>query len=114
MTSRHDYARQLWWELGVIAPQLRTGCVYEYRFHPQRRWRFDLAWPAHRVAVEVDGGQWMAGGGRHNTDADREKLNAAAIAGWRVLRYSPRQLRDIERVAREITAALEHKTTPAT
>ncbi len=101
-----DYAHQLWAELGVIDPQLRTGCELEYRFHPTRRWRFDLAWPARRLAVEVDGGQWMAGGGRHNTDADREKLNAAAIAGWRVLRYSPRQLRDISRVSEEIRAAL--------
>jgi hypothetical protein len=64
----------------------------ETRFHPTRLWRFDLAWPAVRLACEVDGGQFMAGGGRHNTDADREKINHAAALGWRVLRFSPQQI----------------------
>lgn len=72
----------------VLAPHgLPTPCL-EYRFHPVRKWRFDLAWPAERVAAEIDGGQWRAGGGRHNTDSDREKLNVAAALGWRVLRFS--------------------------
>lgn len=63
-----------------------------YRFHPTRRWRFDFAWPARRVACEIDGGQWRAGGGRHNGDPDREKLNTAAALGWRVLRFSHQAL----------------------
>ena len=66
--------------------------VREYRFDQVRRWRFDLAWPARRVAVELDGGEWLPHGGRHNTDRDREKLNHAAAQGWRVLRFSGRQL----------------------
>jgi very-short-patch-repair endonuclease len=64
----------------------------ELRFHPERRWRFDFAWPAYGVATEVDGGQWKAGGGRHNTDADRDKLNQAALHGWRIVRLSPQQI----------------------
>jgi very-short-patch-repair endonuclease len=101
-----DHANRLWRALCLLAPDVLAGCAREHRFHPTRRWRFDLAWPDRKLAVEVDGGQWMAGGGRHNSDADREKLNAAAIAGWRVLRYSPRQLDDIMRVIEEIRAAL--------
>lgn len=66
--------------------------VREFRFDAVRRWRFDLAWPGARVAVELDGGEWLPHGGRHNTDADREKLNAAAAQGWRVLRFSGGQL----------------------
>ena len=66
--------------------------VREYRFDPVRRWRFDLAWPARWVAVELDGGEWLPHGGRHNTDRDREKLNQAAAQGWRVLRFSGGQL----------------------
>lgn len=65
----------------------------EYRFHPERKWRFDLAWPGHKVAVECDGMVWQAGGGRHNTDADREKINTASLMGWRVLRFSGKQIK---------------------
>ena len=68
--------------------------VPEYRFHPLRKWRFDYAFPLHRVAVEIDGGLWTQG--RHNRAAgyiaDMEKLNAAALLGFRVLRYTPQQL----------------------
>jgi hypothetical protein len=55
-------------------------------------WRFDYAWPAVRVAVEIDGGQSRSMGGRHNTDGDRDKHNLAATQGWRVLHFSLRQL----------------------
>jgi very-short-patch-repair endonuclease len=62
----------------------------EYRFHPDRRWRFDFAFPSVRVAVEVDGK-------RHRTysgiRSDCEKLNEAARLGWRVLRFPSDQRR---------------------
>lgn len=68
--------------------------VPEYRFHPHRKWRADYAWPLHRVIVEIDGGAWS--GGRHTRGAgfiaDLEKLNAAALLGYAVLRYTPQQL----------------------
>ena len=62
----------------------------ECRFHDSRKWRFDFAWPSLMLAVEVEGGTWQVG--RHQTGkgfaADCEKYNAAAILGWRVLRYT--------------------------
>jgi len=58
----------------------------------KRRHRFDWAWPKYRIAVEIDGGQWSARGGRHAGDADREKGNIAAFLGWRVFHFSPDQL----------------------
>lgn len=62
--------------------------VTEHRFHPVRRWRFDYAWPAYRVAIEIDGASGSYG--RHSRPggmrADHEKLNTAAVMGWRVLR----------------------------
>ena len=68
----------------------------EYRFDAKRRWRFDFAWPAQKVAVEVDGGTWT--GGRHTSGAgfaaDIEKLNAATTQGWRVLRYTTTMIRE--------------------
>lgn len=64
--------------------------VKELRFHDKRRWRFDYAFPALKVAVEVDGGVWS--GGRHINPAgyinDMEKLNTAASMGWLVLRIT--------------------------
>jgi len=70
--------------------------VVELRFCPDRRWRFDLAWPERMLAVEVEGGTWSQG--RHTRgggyEADCEKLNAAAIAGWRVLRVTGAMIAD--------------------
>ena len=92
----------LWTQTGLQSP------VAEYQFAPPRRWRFDYAWPDCRVAVEFDGGQWVIAGGRHNRDSDREKLNAAAAMGWRVLRYSNQQWeRDPYGCVAQVLRALE-------
>lgn len=53
-------------------------------------WRFDLAIPSEKVAVEFEGGGFN--GGRHNralgSIGDMAKYNAATVHGWRVLRYT--------------------------
>lgn len=79
--------------INTFRPHLMSGCICEYRFHEKRLWRFDLAWPALKVSVECDGMVWQAGGGRHNTDADREKINTASSLGWTVLRFSGNQIK---------------------
>lgn len=63
----------------------------EFRFDPQRRWRFDFAFGMpFMVAVEIDGGTWT--NGRHTRGAgyekDCEKLNEATLQGWRVFRFT--------------------------
>lgn len=67
------------------APLEGADLVREYRFHPTRRWRFDVAFPSAKVAVEIEGR------GRHQTvtgyRGDCEKYNTATLAGWRVLRF---------------------------
>lgn len=69
--------------------------VREHRFHLVRRWRFDYAWPAEMVAVEVDGGVFTQG--RHTRGAgvlkDNDKINTAQSLGWRVFRYTPQTVR---------------------
>lgn len=77
----------------IYAPDLpRPTPEHEFSRCIGRRHRFDWAFPAARVAVEVDGGQWSKFGGRHASDDDREKLNIAASLRWLVFRFSPRQL----------------------
>lgn len=77
-----------WRQEGVV------GAVPEHGFHPGRKWRFDFAWPAERLAVEVQGGIWSHG--RHTRGAalkqEWEKLNTAAVMGWRILYCEPREV----------------------
>ena len=58
---------------------LKIECVKEHKFHPTRKWRFDYAIPAHKIALEVEGGVWT--GGRHTSPKgflnDMEKYNTA-------------------------------------
>jgi len=79
--------------LRQIAPHLPTP-EREYKFAPPRRWRFDMCWPAQRVAVELEGGVWS--GGRHTRpagfEADVVKYNTAALKGWIVLRFTAKLL----------------------
>lgn len=82
------------YHLRVLAPEL-TAPRREYVFAPPRKWRFDFAWVEDKAAVEIDGGAFIAG--RHTRGAgferDHEKMNAAQMAGWRVLRFTPQMLR---------------------
>lgn len=78
----------------LCASDLGVECVKEYRFHNTRKWRFDYAIPAHKIALEVEGGVWT--GGRHTSPkgflGDIEKYNTATLLGWRVFRTTPAEL----------------------
>jgi very-short-patch-repair endonuclease len=82
--------------LAIHAAELGLTPTPEHRFAPPRRWRFDLAFPDHMLAVEIEGGAWT--GGRHTRGAgfisDMEKYNAAVLRGWRLLRFTPSQVFD--------------------
>ena len=66
--------------------------IREFRFHADRKWSLDFAHPGTRVAIEIDGGLWVRGGGGHNSpqgyEADCYRGNAAIICGWRVFRLT--------------------------
>jgi very-short-patch-repair endonuclease len=70
--------------------------VREYKFHPVRKWRIDLAWPDLKLAVEVEGGIWVRG--RHTRPsgfiADMEKYNNLCLLGWSLLRVTTQQVRN--------------------
>ena len=75
--------------LGLPVPEA------EYRFHPTRRWRFDYSFPANMLAIEIEGGAFSRG--RHTRGsgfvADMEKYNEGAVMGWRILRFTPDQVK---------------------
>ena len=68
--------------------------VYEYKFHPTRKWPFDIAWPEYKLAIEVNGAIFKQG--KHSRGAgilkDWEKWNEATAMGWRVLFCQPKDL----------------------
>lgn len=69
--------------------------VFEWRVCSTRRWRYDCAWPTHKVALEVQGGVWLKRGGHTGGQAqidDFEKINTAQILGWVVLQVTPQQV----------------------
>ena len=82
----------------------------EYQFFAHRKWQFDFAWPNPKVklAVEVEGGAYV--GGRHTRgkgfENDAEKYNFATLLGWRLLRFTAKQIKNWSAVG-EIKVALE-------
>lgn len=72
--------------------------VAEYRFAPPRKFRLDFAWVEHKVAMEIEGGIWMRGGGGHSHPMwilrDMEKGNLAAKLGWRVFRFTTQEFKN--------------------
>jgi hypothetical protein len=64
--------------------------VTEHRFHPTRKWRFDIAIPSLMVAIEYEGlafkktGHTTSEGYTNNCD----KYNTATNMGWKVYRYT--------------------------
>ena len=73
---------------------LGVECVKEFRFCPERRWRFDYCIPAHKIALEVEGGVWT--NGRHTRAqgflGDVDKYNRGTLMGWRIFRTTPSAL----------------------
>ena len=74
---------------GLPCPE-RERCVI-----PGRKFRHDLAWPAHNLLVEIQGGTWIQG--RHSRGAgmesDCEKQALALLLGWRTLAVTGSQVR---------------------
>ena len=108
----------LWFHLQAIGQQRLWR--RQHRFHPTRQWRFDMARPDLKLAVEVDGlrAPWMyksENGKKHHPGDHRsvegvtkgcERAAEAMILGWRILRVTPAQVKSgqavdwIERLTR--------------
>jgi len=61
-----------------------------------RDWRWDIAYVAQKLAIEVDGGIWVQGAHAHPTTIVRnmEKRNWGARLGWRLLTFSTDEAKD--------------------
>lgn len=82
----------------------------EFRFEPKRRWKADFMIPGvgwdvwgskGYWLVEIVGGLWMKRGGHSQGQAqldDMEKFNHAAKLGYRVLQFSPDQVKSGEAI----------------
>ncbi len=70
----------------------------QFQFCPPRRWRADFAWPLERLIVEIEGGLFIPGGGRHQRtkgfENDCLKYNAMVLLGYRCLRFTGVQLKN--------------------
>jgi very-short-patch-repair endonuclease len=88
-----DLADALAWQLKTVGQKM---WVREYRFHSIRRWRIDIANPLLKLAVECEGAG-PGGLGRHQRpagfEADCEKYAELAIAGWRLIRVTGKQIK---------------------
>lgn len=86
--SQSPAVDRLAWQLEQV---LHVPVAREYRFHPTRKWRLDLALVAEKIGVEVDGGGFVHGG--HNRGAGRrgdlEKDGEALKLGWLTVRCMP-------------------------
>lgn len=75
---------QYWLQYG----EARYYLIRQFQPIRDRKFRSDFAFPIQKLLIEIDGGQWIKNGGRHNRDSDREKLNLCASLGYRVMRFS--------------------------
>jgi very-short-patch-repair endonuclease len=69
--------------IAIMRGAALRGWVHGLQFD---RWTVDFAFPAARLAIEVDGWAWHVDVERFR--ADRHKGNALVRAGWDVLRFT--------------------------
>lgn len=73
---------------GLLKKRVSAPYEREYKFCDWRKFKFDFAFPAIKIAIEIDGCVFQ--GGRHNRPMgfmrDCEKFNIAGALGWTIFR----------------------------
>jgi len=101
-SSKEEQFWKAWQEYGFPGSDITR----EFRFHPERRWRFDFAWPGVKVAVEIQG----FGGGHQSIGGlcrDAEKWREAILLGWTVVPFTSACLGSVEKRMRAIADVCE-------
>ena len=93
-------------EMRLVRRLLAVGLpqpVRQHEVHDKGQFvaRVDLAYPDHRLAIELDGFRWHAG--RRPFRGDRLRRNRIEAAGWRLLETAPD---DIDALCREAAGIL--------
>lgn len=89
LTAKRTPQDVLW-----LACQGRFGDKCQAEFKPGipgRRFRIDIAFPDILLAVEVDGWQYH-GKFKISHDRDRERQNLMVLHGWKILRFTAKQI----------------------
>ena len=96
--------------LDLILRGLGLDPVHEHRFHETRMWRFDLAVPEIKLAVEYHGHSGFTGGkvSGHSTikglTNDCEKINQARLLGWTVFAFTTLHFKEGDRIKHKLTS----------
>lgn len=105
-----DYVGMISSALNIIG----VDHVREYKFLEDRRFKFDIAIPEKKIAIEFEGG--IFSDGRHTRGKgysnDAKKYNLAAMHGWKLLRYTSADVNKLNwefRIADEIKKMVETK-----
>lgn len=71
--------------------------VREYRIPGPRKFVYDFCWVSAKLLAEVQGGIWLPGKSGHSSGVglsrDFSKGNYSTILGWRLLHFSPQDVR---------------------
>jgi hypothetical protein len=98
--------------IGMALKDSGYTVVFEHIFHPTRKWRFDLALPILKIAVEYEG--ISSSKSRHTTikgyTGDTEKYNEAALMGWIVIRKTVLNLSGVHQDILKAIKARESET----
>ena len=79
--------------LCVHLKELGLDSETEFQIEPFHRWRADIAVPSLRMLIECDGGIYSGGHKRGAAlEDDYFKQNTAQMLGWKLLRFSNRQV----------------------
>lgn len=79
----------------------------EYRFDEKRKWRFDWAYPAVKIAVEYEGIFTKDKSKTGHTSItgvmqDVEKYNAAMVLGWKIVRVTAANYKTVFRLIEKL------------
>jgi hypothetical protein len=89
---KHDYKAEFEQQLSLVGIRVER----EFVILPPRRWRADWRVKGANVLIEFEGGLFKKRAAGHSSVSgilrDIEKYNSAAIAGWLVIRITPKHV----------------------